>query len=237
MATVMGLAALALVGFGTSVASADVITQTMTVGSNYPPNHYVQTFNKFDTHGGTWVLDSVTITTVLETWGGYYAVDNDNTSATSGEAYRGVSATIGSPDARLAPVLTSLLATTSKTFNLAGTVGDPVGAYNAPPVSGADWDSLSGPAYAGRVIVTSGPVVASFPGDFAGTGTFDVSYDNLQYVNFSGLGNLWSESGAAQSAGKVEIVYNYTVTPEPVTMAFLAMGGIGLLAARRRKTA
>ena len=59
------------------------VPQTHTF-SGTPDTNGVLAFDKFDTHGGTWILNSIQVTLNLNTSGGRLKLDNDSEQSASG---------------------------------------------------------------------------------------------------------------------------------------------------------
>lgn len=218
-----------------SVACAATITQTKDVAQHNPAGTYSLTFDEFDSTLGT--LQSVTIASSLEWWGGFYAVDNESDLPSSGTATFSVSVNLSSATVRGLPSnVASLSSGISQYFELTANNGDSTSDFNTDD-PGHDYGRIDGPAYADRVKVQeSGAIASTYIGDYQGTGTFNVSYKSSQEQSWSGSGGNSTSSSPMSASGSVSITYEYEPVPEPSSFALLGLGGI-VLALRRRKVA
>ena len=66
------------------------------------------------------------------------------------------------------------------------------------------------------------------------TGTFTLGFTTSTVQSAIGAGGNATESQSTDGLATVQVIYDYTVTPEPATMVLLGLGGIGLLARRFR---
>ncbi|MDD5134635.1 MAG: PEP-CTERM sorting domain-containing protein [Phycisphaerae bacterium] len=190
-------------------------------------------FDQFDTHGGIWVLDSVKVTLNLQTSGGELRLDNDSDNPASGNFEFGAKGSISSSDV---PLLNSsyiaipgtVNAYHSGSFNLAANVGDIGGDYDSSPPDGM--------LYTGGIETDSkfGFVGSGLWASYQGTGTYDIDYEVLQWLNYGSIGGIEYAVTPVTANGNVEVIYEYHVVPEPMTIGLLAMGGMALI---RRKTA
>ncbi len=205
---VICLVMLAAVG----AAHAAAITQNFSTGQITPGSNTESPFtvNQFDTMGGTRTLTAVTITISLDSWGGYYAVENITVPSASvnGTLTQGINAWItGSrvPDA----MDTTLFAGQNKVYNL--------------PANG-DMDSITGPAYDSRNQTGSniGNVDSGDFGLYEGTGTYVIRFYSAQGSTHTANGAVRGSFESAMSEGFLTVTYEYV--PEPTSFALLALG-------------
>jgi len=67
------------------------------------------------------------------------------------------------------------------------------------------------------------------------TGTFTLGFTTSTVQSAIGAGGNATESQTTDGSATVQVIYDYTVTPEPATLALLGLGGIALLARRFRR--
>ncbi|MBU2457846.1 MAG: PEP-CTERM sorting domain-containing protein [Planctomycetes bacterium] len=194
------------------------------------------TFNRFDNYGGTLVLQSIDISLTLQASGGYFILDNDNTSPVSGTFEFGANATIiGATDVILKDsssqdIPAQAAAYHSGVFNLAADVDDDTGDYDP---TGPD-----GMFYNGGIenSTTSGSIGNAFWSGFtgSGTGTYNINFSVTQRASCSGPDYIENQSSPPPSTfGFVTVLYTYEPVPEPATIALLTVGALALLKKRK----
>jgi len=194
------------------------------------------TFNQFDNYGGTLVLQSIDISLTLQASGGYFKIDNDNTSPVSGTFEFGANATIiGATDVILKDsfsqdIPAQAAAYHSGVFNLEADVGDDTGDYDP---TGPD-----GMFYNGGIenSTTSGSIGNAFWSSgnkgFMGIGTYNINFSVIQRAYCSVSGIEYQSSPPPSTFGFVTVLYTYEPVPEPATIALLSLGIVML----RKKT-
>ncbi len=209
-----------------SLLNAAVITQDFDTGPVLPGAGGTSAdfnVNQFDTSLGT--LTRVTFSMALQTWDGYYTVENATSESVpvSGTIYVGIEAYLqgaAAPSA-LADHLTPLFSGQSKTYYLEDT---------------GDTDSLYGPASDNPVSAgprTENALSANFY-LYEGMGTYTVSFLSEEGSRHEADGAVNGTFGAAAARGLLTVTYEYTPVPEPTALGLLAIG-VAVLTVRRRR--
>jgi hypothetical protein len=70
---------------------------------------------------------------------------------------------------------------------------------------------------------------------YEGAGTYAVDFHSTQSTTHSADGGIDGTFNSAKSQGYLTVTYEYTLVPEPSSLAFLMIGAV-LLAVKRRRT-
>ena len=212
-------------------ASAQTIVQTHTIPTYTASGSHGITFDKFDTLGGTRVLNGVTVTFSFDKTGGSYAVDNDSTQQGNITFYHELRARLTSADVSLGTASTYLSALSEYTTYVGADDGDPQAEFNA---GGPDYalympDSLLGNEHTANI-------ASGNWGAYTGLDTFLVTFQALQSFSVDGVGGLQSQTISSQVGALVTVTYSYTnvVVPEPQAALLGSIGALLLLKRRRR---
>ena len=219
----------------TAPAFADTISQTKFF-TGIPLMYNSLTFNQFDTHGGTWALQSIEVSLTLQASGGYIKLDNDSSLADTFSFEFGVRGVLISTDVNLSnslnqPVPGQIEVYRSRSFNLAGNVGDGTGDYDPTPPDGnfynGDIITDTNIGFVGNAFWNAGTK------GFLGTGTYDINYFVSRHATYDDLyGGVELMATPANASGMVTVLYAYNTVPEPATITLLSFGVFALL---RRK--
>ncbi len=210
---------------------AAVITQTKTF-SGQPNYSSVLTFNQFDDHGGTYTLNSVFLTVVLNTAAGAsLGIDNDGAQSASGLVEFGSNGSITSSDVGLnkasgGTFYGSLASVSGKTMNLSADDNDGV-LYST---AGTDYGVLTTSATSKS---TNAYIKSSVFEDYIGAGTYTLTYGVNQYMNMAAFSGVQFQGNPVTADGSISIEYDYTI-PEPASMSLIAVA-IGAAAWIRRR--
>lgn len=208
------------------------LTDTQVKGFNGIPNITgALNFNKFNNHGGTWILQSIQVTLTLNTNNGEYTLDNDATGPASGTFQFGAKGNISSTDVVLlnssfANVTGEVSASHSGSFSLAANVGDTIGNIDSTGPDGMKY--VGGPENDSK----TGLINSMFVVGFIGSGTYNINYDVTQWSSYGSVSGIEAGISPVTSSGSVQVDYIYNVVPEPATMILLA---IGSLISRKKK--
>jgi hypothetical protein len=213
------------------VASAALTISQTQPFSGTPNMSPLLTFNQFDTVSGTLTLTGIEMRLILNTSNGQMILDNDGAGSASGTFEFGSKATISSTDVALVdvasqPVVGTVEAMHSDSFSLAGDPTPISGDYNPAPTDGM---SYNGGAETDTHTGNIGPAVF---GPYQGTGTYNITVDVVQWLNYGAIGGIEYAVSPVDADGTLRVIYTYT--PEPATMAMLGLGALGLAARRRR---
>ena len=218
----------------TNSAHAQSIIQTETFGGT--PNYSAfLNFDQFDSSLGT--LLSVEIELELSATEGRVYLDNDATTAASGNVEYGSTATLASSDVVLLnsffqPAVPQVDATLIDGINLDPDDGDvEVGGTANFSQTGPD-SALLGPI--NETSSDSGFVANSFFAGYIGSGTFEIEVNTEQMVDFGGIGGISFLGFPIETEGSVTITYLYRAIPEPATCSLLCVS-LALFGLRRSR--
>ena len=183
------VAFLAILALGTTLATADIISQTLPFTGT--PNYTrTLTFNQFDDQGGTLVLQSIEVIVTLNAAGGQLILDNDGEDPAVGNFEFGAKGDIASTDVALIktggqPVTAELAAIHGPTpFNLDGNVGDAANDFDPSPPDGMQYNGGS------ETDGDNGFIDAAVFGQYTGTSTYDIDAVVTQWSDFGGVSGI-----------------------------------------------
>lgn len=214
-----------------SHASAQTIVQTQTIPTYTASGSHGVVFDKFDTMGGTRILNGVTVSFSFDKTGGSYAVDNDSAQSGNITFYHEIKARLTSTDVSLGTASTYLSALSEFTTFVGADDGDPQAEFNA---GGSDY-VLYTPASLLDNSHTAN-IAANQWAAYTGLNTFLITFQALQTFSVDGVGGLQSQTISSQVDSFVTVTYSYTTTvvPEPQTALLGSLGALALLRRRRR---
>ena len=218
-------------------ATAGTITQTHAYGPGTPDFITTLTYNQFNTNGGVLVLDSIQVIFGLTSQGGVYILDNDSTSAASGNFSFGAkslatNATVPLLNTSFQPVVPQLSAAHSQAFSLDPNQDDGPNDWSPLPPDGLQYTGGT------ENDTKSGFIANSLFALYSGLGTFSVDVDTSQFSTYGGVSGIEYAVTPVTASGDLTIKYNYHSTlPEPGTASLMFVGLGVLLAARRRRSA
>jgi len=169
------------------------------------PN-FTQVF-EFEKYNGAAELESVQIIFVIETDGGFLAVDNDNVNQVEAAVELGVRGMIASTDVPLIgenfqPVIPVTKAVSSAAFSLEGDDGDGIGIMELnTPDAAKHTGTRNSASNSGKIA----PLVLT---DFIGLGTFDLNVIVNSIVNLGDTENFSGSFEAPECSGSITIIYN-----------------------------
>lgn len=233
------VAALLSVAAATSANAALTLIETETF--SFVPNGSRQmTFDKFDTQGGTRVLQSVEVTVSYTKSGGSLAVDNDSETGGTIRLQHSINGTLSVSsggvnllDSTFNPIGTGLNAVSvHESLGIGPTSGDSTSQFNS--TGNSDYFLFSPDPL---TVTASGTINSALQSGFvasAGNNTFTLNFNALQTTDASGLGGLQQAFVVSSVEGFVTVKYNYDVVPEPSISVLGVIGALGLVVRRRR---
>lgn len=215
--TLLFLLVLCLAGTGFGAT----IVQSFDTGPIAPGPNTIAAFtvNQFDTSLGT--LTRVTFEYYVETWAGYYYLENRTDPSTPVDVTTYIGVTVSLSGAAVPSGFTSAGAVDQQSATLQN-FGDSIEHFGAA----ANNRNLSA--------VQSQDALQSNFGLYEGTGTYGVDFHSSQSTTHSALGAVNGSFSPANSQGYLTVTYEYTPIPEPASLALLAIGC--LIFGMRRRT-
>jgi len=214
-----------------SQVSAQTIVQSHTIPTYTASGSHGVVFDKFDTLGGSRILNGVTVSFNFDKIGGSYAIDNDSTQEGNITFYHEIKARLTSADVSLGTASTYLSAISEFTTFVGADDGDLQATFNP---GGSDYvlytpDNLLGNSHTANI--ASGQWAA-----YTGSDTFLITFQALQTFSTDGVGGLQSQTISSQVDSFITVTYSYTnvVVPEPQTALLGSIGAFAFLRRRRR---
>jgi len=216
-------------------AQATFIEQSAEVGyTNTDFSDIVMTFEQFNDFGGARILDSVEFTLSGDV---FSIAQVENFSSNSASSINVLISALLSLESSLGDSLVTTLPSLSRTFN--ATRFDGVADFAG--TSGKTFSELYASNFNTR-LVTDQNILSLFTGD----GFVDTFLSATADTRATGGGNIFS-GFETNAAGYVDVVYNYTLAPEPEPelstpvpepsgVMLMGAGLFGLAAVRRKKT-
>jgi hypothetical protein len=212
--------------------------QTVLQSQNFtfiPSGSSTVSFDKFDTMGGTRILQGVAISSSFIRTGGSLAIDNDSSMAGTILLTHQVSGLItGSVpllNASFGAVIdsTAFVASISTSTVIGGTIGDPTSTFNSTnSVDYYNWDLPD------SQVSATGEIGSLFWSNYTGTGTYDLTFTGNQSVTATGTSGLQQAITVSSLTGNITVNYTYTVVPEASTALLSIVAASGLMLRRRR---
>ncbi|MFI4911287.1 MAG: choice-of-anchor E domain-containing protein [Sedimentisphaeraceae bacterium JB056] len=207
-------------------ANALTITQNDTFSGETLDFSHTSTFNRFDTMGGTRVLNSVTFYLEFSVDSGGFIADNDAETTANISFEYAVNADLTSADV-FGVTGTGVSISDNVALELAADDGDGSGVIDSNPSDGV----IVNPSTS--TFMDSQVVNSSLHFSYIGTDTFDTILDSGRTFNITGSSGVEGGYTNMTGSGEITVVYDYSVVPEPASLAILGLGG--LLIRRRKK--
>jgi len=219
-----------------AVSSASTIVQTGNF-SFVPNDSSAQTFNQFDTMGGTRVLNSVYVTVSFTKSGGSYSVDNESHSSATVTLTHTVTGSLDAGDLDLS--------TSSGYFGIPTSVLKATSTVSGVVLGADDGDSPtnmdnSGPDYyrfdPGDVTKSTSGYITDIA-QFEGNSDYVMTFSADQTVNISGVSGASQAFSPSQVNGYISVTYDYTSlspVPEPSSYVGIGIAAIVLCGFRHR---
>ena len=198
------------------VVSAEIMSYVAPFDFALSPGGSTLSLDQFDDAGGTLLLEGITLELSALQEADVVVLNDSRTDG--GDVYVDLAGEVMASVGGL--TATVLIGDTD------GPVDIPTKSGPNPGTPGEGYFSLAGSG-SDSVSITSSLE------EFIGAGTIDMSVDGLgSLVATGGLGTYSLVESIFQASGEATITYEYSVVPEPTTIAMLTLGG--LLLVRRR---